>query len=136
MNRHPVILELRLPSRVAREALEKSFRGEVAASTANALEVCLEEGVINAITHGHGRDASRPIVVRVEIGPEDLKIDVTDTGPGFNPEQLPALDPTELREHGRGWHLMKTMMDTVTYQRGTGGNVLRMTKKLPPPQSR
>src|SRR5947209_9091117 len=43
----------------------------------------------NAIEWGHQRQVDRPLTVTYRIDPEKVRIVIRDTGPGFNPHELP-----------------------------------------------
>jgi serine/threonine-protein kinase RsbW len=86
-----------------------------------AVELALREAVSNAVVHGNRMDAHKLVQIRCrcELG-KGLSIIVKDQGQGFDPNAVPdSLAAENLRaEHGRGIYLMKTMMDTVSFERG------------------
>ena len=99
--------------------------------TALNVPVALTEALSNAILRGNRDDASRAVVVRVEIDETQLVAEVRDEGEGFDLEACTedATLPTNMeREDGRGLFLMRKLMDRV--ERFTadppGGNVVRM----------
>lgn len=56
---------------------------------AHRYELIGEKGILcealsNAFCHGHEKDPSRPILVRVLLGERGLIVQVKDTGPGFD----------------------------------------------------
>ena len=61
----------------------------------------------------------------------EVLITVRDEGEGFDSRAVP--DPTEpqslLLSHGRGLHLMRALMDEVSFEEY--GTVVRMRKQLP-----
>jgi serine/threonine-protein kinase RsbW len=90
--------------------------------------VALTEALSNAILRGNRDDASRAVVVRVEIDETRLVAEVRDEGDGFDLEACTADStlPANLeREDGRGLFLMQKLMDTVE-RYSDGGNVVRM----------
>ena len=85
------------------------------------------EAVTNAIRHGHsGRDDSS-FTVGCFASPDRISVSVSDNGPGFCPNRLPAFEEALLAEHGRGVHCMNLLMDEVSYS-FDGGTTLRMVK--------
>jgi len=95
----------------------------------------LQEALANAILHGCRGDAAKLVHCTVEISPAAIEFTVRDPGPGFdtaNPTDI-ADDGTNLTEHGRGIHLMRSLMDEVTYRRN--GTELHL-KKLRPSAAR
>lgn len=93
-----------------------------------AIQLCLEEALVNAIRHGNGLDASKRVRVTCKLSRQRFYIKITDEGEGFNPEAVP--DPTEdkhlARDCGRGVHLMRNFMTQVRYN--TAGNSVVMEK--------
>ncbi len=93
-----------------------------------AIRLAFEEAVTNAFKHGHkGLDASAPVRVELEVGPQRVVIAVEDQGPGFSPGDVP--DPT-LDENlevptGRGLMLIRAYMTSIEFN--DAGNRVRMT---------
>lgn len=86
------------------------------------LGIAVREAVINAMTHGNGRDVARDVVLVFSVGPREIEIRVTDQGQGFDPTMLP--DPTDpenlLRTSGRGLLLIRAFCDAVDFLRHDG----------------
>jgi serine/threonine-protein kinase RsbW len=95
----------------------------------HAVELALREALSNAVLHGNGTDARKPVHVRCrcELG-KGASLIVSDQGRGFDPNAVP--DPLAIEnleaEHGRGIHLMKLAMDEVRFERG--GTEVHMSK--------
>jgi anti-sigma regulatory factor (Ser/Thr protein kinase) len=83
--------------------------------------------------HGLPAGAARIEVLLVLVG-NSLTMTVQDDGPPFNPLSVPAPDVTaDLDQRavgGQGVFLMRSMMDTVSYQRVGAQNQLTMTKHI------
>jgi serine/threonine-protein kinase RsbW len=95
------------------------------------VEIALQEALTNAVVHGNQRDPAKRVHLTCRIAPgTDLYVTVRDEGEGFDRRTLP--DPTNpqnlLLSHGRGIHLMKTLMDDVFFTHS--GRVVRMRKRL------
>lgn len=94
-----------------------------------AVELALREALNNAVVHGNAMDPNKLVEVRCrcERG-KGLWLTVKDQGNGFDPTAVPdPLDSERLRaEHGRGIHLLKLMMDEVSFRRG--GTEVQMRK--------
>jgi serine/threonine-protein kinase RsbW len=73
-------------------------------------------------------DRSKKVHVNYQITAERFDIDITDEGPGFDPQDVP--DPTAVenleRPSGRGLMLMRHYMNEVNYN--DRGNSVRMCK--------
>jgi serine/threonine-protein kinase RsbW len=88
-----------------------------------AVELALLEALSNAVVHGNRLDAHKLVHVRCrcKVG-KGISITVSDQGQGFDPSAVPdplSVDNLEA-DHGRGIHIMKLLMDEVSFeQRGT-----------------
>ena len=91
--------------------------------------LCLEEALVNAITHGNQSDTTRK--VRIEMtreAPGDICcIRVCDEGPGFRPETVPL--PAGASLNGRGVCLIRHCMESVTYNPEDHCLEMRMRRK-------
>jgi serine/threonine-protein kinase RsbW len=115
---------LRLPSDVTciEEAVELVTRHCLAGQHATQairfrLRVVLSEALSNAILRGNGEDNSKWVDVRAELGPEAIRVYVTDEGPGFDPTAVPEpISPEQLDEaQGRGLYLIRKLVDAVHF---------------------
>ena len=88
------------------------------------VRLALEEALVNAIKHGNSMDPDKFVLVCCEISREQVKIEIEDEGPGFNPSEIE--DPTEDdnldRPGGRGIMLMRAFMNVIEYN-ATGNRV-------------
>lgn len=94
------------------------------------LNLALTEALVNAIEHGNTSDPNQTVHVAIRILPHQLCIKVYDHGQGFD---LDSITPPNLEhpgERGRGIFLIKSIMDSVSYFKINGGNVLEMKKML------
>ena len=98
------------------------------------INVALEEVVINAIKHGNCNPARGAIEVALSLAGAELKATVTDTGIPFNPLEAPppdlGPDLASRKIGGLGIHLVRSLMQSVEYERLAGGNRLRLTKNV------
>lgn len=127
-------LEQRIPSRTqAAEQIIDALLGRLEEQHWNSHEVfgvhlAVEEALVNAIKHGNKEDPSKSVRVKVQITAEQLRVEIADEGPGFDPGQVP--DPTSperlSKPHGRGMMLIRSFMTHVEYK--GRGNELVMEK--------
>ena len=103
--------------------------------------VAVRESVINAIKHGNGGDAHKPVHVDFTpldaASPRGIAIRVRDEGPGFDPESLPdPLAPENiLKASGRGIFLIRSFMDEVALHKAAeGGMEIVMVKRAAAPE--
>ncbi|MCL5103045.1 MAG: ATP-binding protein [Armatimonadetes bacterium] len=73
------------------------------------------EALANAIKHGCGYCADKSVSVRCVAGPSRLSIDITDPGPGFDPDRVAPPIPSSLAEGGMGIYMMRSLMDEVSF---------------------
>ncbi len=90
--------------------------------------LALQEALANAILHGCHSDGSQLVHCTVEISPSAIEFTIQDPGPGFDTGSATDTteDGTNLSEHGRGIHLMRSLMDEVSYRRN--GSEVRLKK--------
>lgn len=123
------------------EAIEAHLEGlGVPLATTTQLMIAFDELISNALAYGAASDggigetASGPHKVVVQIDVKDGKAlaEVADNGQAFDPLTLPDPDTTlsvEDREiGGLGVHIVRKMMDDVSYSRDEGWNRLRFSK--------
>ena len=103
-----------------------------------AINLVLDEVVTNVIDHGfkglHGKPEIR---LTMTLEGDELTILVEDNGQAFDPLQAAAPDldlPLEDRPvGGLGIHIVRSVMNTVEYDRRGGRNVLTMHKTISRP---
>lgn len=98
----------------------------VSAELADCVTLAMSEGATNAIRHAGGG----MVGLECRMTAEGLMIVITDAGPGFDLNGVPLPDFEVPREGGYGVHIMRTVMDGVTYERREGRNVLTLIKRL------
>lgn len=89
------------------------------------VHLAMEEALVNAIKHGNRMDESKQVKVRCQMSADHLWIEISDEGPGFDPEEVPDCTADENLEvpSGRGLMLMRSFMSRVEYQ-GCGNRVV------------
>ncbi|HKA59174.1 MAG TPA: ATP-binding protein [Gemmatimonadales bacterium] len=100
-----------------------------------SLHVALDELLTNTLGHGFagGRGA---VTVEVELRPDVVYVTVTDDGKPFDPFGLAAPVPdtalplAERPVGGLGLHLVREMMDEVSYRRRGDRNVVTLAKRF------
>jgi len=91
-----------------------------------------DELLNNTISYGYQDDGEHTIDVQVDVYPRYLSVVIKDDGIPFNPFSLDDPDITlsiEEREiGGLGVHLVRNVMDDVSYERKVNQNVLTLLK--------
>ena len=108
--------------------------------TAKTLNLALEEWVANVINYAYPKGMRGHVEVTADVADCVLTLVIKDHGEAFDPTQHAEVDiNAELDERsigGLGIHLVRTIMDTVAYQRTPDGyNRLVLTKNLQPQNS-
>jgi serine/threonine-protein kinase RsbW len=82
------------------------------------VHLAVDEALVNAILHGNAADESKHVRFSCRISPQKIHVEITDEGPGFDPDSLP--DPTTpchlTRPGGRGVLLMRAFMGHVEFR--------------------
>jgi len=94
------------------------------------INLVLTEAMVNAIKHANAGDPDKTVHVYINISDDDLAIRVFDNGQGFDINTIPPPDFEKLEDRGRGIFIIKSLMNSVSYRRVDGGNVLEMHKNL------
>ena len=113
---------------VQRQILDKVESAGYAGADFFAINLALEEALVNAIKHGNRLDPAKKVRVAAHISVEKVEISVEDEGPGFDRSSVP--DPTLVENlekcSGRGILLIEAYMTRVSWDRG--GRRLRMVR--------
>ncbi len=127
-----------IPDRITEvdEFLESALRqAGLAEGIIADIAISVTEIVNNAIDHGNAGDSEKMVRLELTIDVDEVKIEVTDEGGGFNPETVadPLAQENLLREVGRGIFIVRHLMDTVDIDFVPGrGTMVQITKKLNP----
>lgn len=82
------------------------------------VHLAVDEALINAIVHGNDSVADKQVHFSCKLSPDKIRVEITDEGPGFEPNTLP--DPTAPDRLecpcGRGVMLMRSFMSHVEFQ--------------------
>lgn len=116
-------------------------RHGVADATALDARLIVEEVSCNVVEHGDAT-AGHVLELHVTVEAGALTLEFRDAGEAFDPTGLPApsldADATHRPIGGLGVHLVRSLADSVAYQRVDGCNVLRILLRLdaaPAPRS-
>lgn len=94
------------------------------------LNLVLTEAMTNAIKYGRPDDGNESVHISINIQENSLYIRIRDCGQGFDINDIPPPDFEKLDDCGRGIFLIKSLMDSVTYEKKKRGNILEMIKRL------
>ena len=121
-------------SRVNMEFEVFAGQHQLAGQVVVAMQIAFEELLSNIIMYSF-RDRDRhEIEIVVEVSADQITATIVDDGIAFNPFDAAAPDTTlgvEEREiGGLGVHIVRTMMDSVSYERDGNKNVVTASKYL------
>lgn len=92
--------------------------------------VAVNEACSNVIEHAHGGDRSLTMTVECRVTEDGLQVVLRDRGAPYDFLSEPELDPTEVRQGGRGVFLIRRFFDALEWSPvDGGGNELRMLKR-------
>ena len=99
-----------------------------------SVNVVLDELLTNTLSYGFSGRESGEVTIDVELGADRLSVTLSDDGRPFDPFGVDAPDTApsveERRIGGLGIHLVRRMMDEVSYHRRADRNVVTLTKLL------
>ena len=109
------------------------------AEVRRSLSVVLDELLANTVTHGFkgvgGKRVGGTVTIDVELHRDRLAITLTDDGRPFDPFREAAAPDTALSVEDRpigglGVHLVRELLDDVSYHRRGDRNVVTLVKRL------
>jgi anti-sigma regulatory factor (Ser/Thr protein kinase) len=113
---------------VARSVDEFLTENGVDGKAGYSARLVIEEIMRNLIQHTPPYATDETAEIVVEIAPERLTVIISDTRPPFDPSSAPELDVDapldERRPGGMGIHLVRNMVDELTYERADDRNRL------------
>ena len=104
--------------------------------TKQGVRLAIEEAVVNIMNYAYPKGTRAVILIEVDADAnnETLTFVLRDEGTAFDPTAYQEVDVNEhvgkQKVGGLGIHLMRHYMDTLTYERKDGQNILTMTKKI------
>ena len=121
--------------RLAREIEAFAEVGGVAPADVGQLQLALEEAITNTMDYGLPVGGTYEIDVRATVEDGLVEVAVEDDGIAYDPvADTPEFDPDQSMEERRiggiGVHLMRTLMDEVTYLRVGDRNRLTVRKRI------
>lgn len=129
---------LALPNQPANASDLRAFVGgfmadaHVPDEVADEVLMAVGEVVANACRHGRAETPPGFVEVCCEVRGGHLSISIRDDGPGFDVSSI-AIDapPDLLSQGGRGFFLMRQLMDTVAVDSNTRGTTVTLERRLP-----
>ena len=102
--------------------------------TASGLRLALEETVVNVINYAYPPGDQGSVVIQADSDRKQVRFTVTDSGTPFDPTSVLEADTTlDVQNRpigGLGVLLTRRLMDSISYTRRNGMNVLSLTKNI------
>jgi anti-sigma regulatory factor (Ser/Thr protein kinase) len=97
--------------------------------------LAVNEAVANVIKHGYRGDVNQEIEITIQMFDDDnrkgIKVVIRDHGLQVDPNSIKGRDLEKIRPGGLGVHIIKSVMDEVSYRcQPQGGMELTMIKFL------
>ncbi|MBQ8022635.1 MAG: SpoIIE family protein phosphatase [Bacteroidales bacterium] len=138
---HTFRYQLKLRNNLSEIPKIETFVNEVASVagiqdhlTTSSINLALEEAITNVIMYAYPSGIDGPVYLEAVISEGKATFILSDTGKPFDPTKAEEVDVTLAAEDrpigGLGIHLVRTIMDNVSYEYLSGKNILMMTKNL------
>lgn len=99
-----------------------------------AANLAVEEIATNTIKYGLFPEANPGIAVTVSVSADHVEVVIEDEAAAFDPFAVETPDTSaplaERAVGGLGIHLIRNMLDTFSYERSEGRNIIRLTKRF------
>jgi sigma-B regulation protein RsbU (phosphoserine phosphatase) len=134
------VLEMVVQNRLPEiERFKKSFNTfseqyDIPTPVRRKMNVVFDELLNNIITYAYRDEDEHNIEIKVELSGDRLTVSITDDGIPFNPFGVEKPDTKlsleERKIGGLGVHLVRKVMDKVSYQRRVDKNVITLVKDM------
>ncbi len=99
-------------------------------SDSRAITLAIDEALANVIRHAyHGREDGR-IELHCRAGADELQFQILDTGEAPDPARICAREVGCETIGGLGTHIIRDVMDSVSYRTSPEGNFFTAAKRL------
>jgi anti-sigma regulatory factor (Ser/Thr protein kinase) len=92
--------------------------------------LAIDEALANVIRHAYKSCYDREIAFECSADEDKMEFTLLDQGEAPDPEKICGKPLDECALSGRGTHLIKAIMDEMSYQKVPGGNQLKLVKRL------
>jgi anti-sigma regulatory factor (Ser/Thr protein kinase) len=93
--------------------------------------LAVDEALANIIRHAYKNRDDQRIEFNCDVNAEQMEFTLLDRGEPPDPARICGQPLDEFSLSGRGTHLIKAIMDEVSYKQVSGGNQLKLIKRLP-----
>ena len=107
---------------------------EIDMGVAMSLNLAMEEAVVNVIDYAYPEGTEGEVNIEAIAEGAQLHFIISDSGKPFDPTAKEEVDTTLTAEErpigGLGIHLIRQIMDNITYERKNEKNILRLSKNI------
>ena len=130
-------LKLVVPSDPQFLSIARNVVSEVSAICGLPDEACqgvtlaLDEAVANVIRHAYKNRNDQEMELDCQAESDRIVFKLLDGGEAPDPDRICGKPLDDVTPGGRGTHLMRAIMDEMTYEQVPGKNQLRLVKHIP-----
>ena len=103
-------------------------------SLTTSLNLAIEEAIVNVMLYAYPQDIKGTVNIVATVEDGNLSFVISDSGQPFDPTAKTDVNTTLSAEErpigGLGIHLVRQIMDEVTYERKDNKNILTLKKKI------
>ena len=107
---------------------------EIDMALAMSLNLAMEEAVVNVMDYAYPVGTEGEVDIEAIADETRLRFVISDSGKPFDPTAKEEVDTTLSAEErpigGLGIHLIRQLMDDISYERKDGKNILRLSKNI------
>jgi len=132
-------LKLIMPSDPRVLPVVRAAVGELAAvcglpeETRQGITLAVDEALANVIRHAYKNRHDQEMELDCQAESDRIVFKLLDCGEAPDPDRICGKPLDDVTPGGRGTHLMRAIMDEMTYERVPGKNQLRLVKQIPAP---
>jgi anti-sigma regulatory factor (Ser/Thr protein kinase) len=94
------------------------------------VKLAVDEAMANVIRHAYKNRYDQTIEFECSVDDQRMEFTLLDQGEPPDPAKICAGPMDDIALSGRGTHLIRAVMDEVTYQQVSEGNQLKLVKRL------
>lgn len=107
---------------------------EIDMALAMSLNLAMEEAVVNVMDYAYPEGTEGEVDIEAIADETQLHFIISDSGKPFDPTAKEEVDTTLSAEErpigGLGIHLIRQLMDDISYERKDDKNILRLSKNI------
>ena len=107
---------------------------EIDMALAMSLNLAMEEAVVNVMDYAYPAGTEGEVNIEAIADQTQLHFIISDSGKPFDPTAKEEVDTTLSAEErpigGMGIHLIRQLMDDISYERKDDKNILRLSKNI------